>query len=163
MKIKILLVLAVIALGCCSFANAQSYNFGFLNYTGGLQYCNYESFTVYGGFYLTGSDNLANCGLGTNGTIVGWKSTIPATAGFPLSGAGYAYADNQNDVFCGCDSGQSIETFTKTKASSKKYGWILLVSSGGVLSFDNYGFLTNTLADARTTKGNGTTGYAKKR
>lgn len=144
MKMKLVLVLAVIALGCVA-ANAQTYTFGFLNYTGGVQYCEAETFTVYSGFLSVGTQSLSACGFSTNGTLVGYKTSIPAALGLPISGAGYGNANDEIDQFCACASGVALDWFTKTKASSKKYGWILFESSGGVESFDNYGYLTTAL------------------
>lgn len=149
MKLKSLVVVTLLVLGC-SAAFGQSYSFGFLNYTGGVQYCENENFTVYGGFFATGTQDLSNCGV-TDGTLVGWKTSIAAKDGLAISGSGYAMASTELDQFCDCNSGTALNWFTKLKISkhNKLYGWILLESTGGVLSYDNIGYLTTPLAEAK--------------
>jgi hypothetical protein len=150
-KLKSLAVITLLVLGCAS-AFANSYTFGFLSYTGGLQYCNYEQLQTIDGIYLVqGLDVLTvGCGYPVDATADGAKGSAPAAAGLPVSGGGYWYADNLYDAACLCWSGAQWNVFTKTKASSKKFGWIGFASYSYFIFGDNYGFLTKTIPGKKT-------------
>jgi hypothetical protein len=158
-KLKTLAVLAVLVL-CCSGAFAQgSYAFGFLSYTGGVEYCNYEQFTTsnpFGGsqpFFLQGIDNLTTaCGLFYDATIEGVAVSVPSPklSGVPggLAGRDYVYADNLFDAFYLGFSQEQWMVITKTVPSTiqkNHWGWVGYASFGGFIFGDNYGFLTSTI------------------
>lgn len=151
-----LAVITLLVLGC-SFASAQS--FGFLSYTGGLEYCNFEQMVISGGFYVSGYDNTSACGLiiPINGNIGGGVTAVPAGAGAPVKGKNAAYSDTLIDVLDYIPYSGGYEFFTnenvwvlsnlKAPAHPKfgKYNWALYVTFNGGLYLDNFGFLTSTL------------------
>jgi hypothetical protein len=162
MKLKNLAIVAVVILGCSAAFAQGSYSFGFLSYTGGFEYCNYEQFTTgnpFGGtdpFFLQGTDNLAACGSLYNATIEGVAITVPAAAksGVPkgIQGkGGYVYADNVIDAqYLGFSQEQWL-VITKTAVTPVKnnhWSWVGYVSYGGQIFGLNYGFLTTTLPAA---------------
>ena len=158
MKLKSLLVVTLLVLGCCA-AFGQSYSFGFLSYTGGLEYCNYETFTAFGpvtpSFYLQGYDVLSACAysLGPAASINGIKATFPKSAEGPVTGGGYFYADQLYDAYYGYVTGLQWSVFTATKAPKKitsttKFGWAGYVGEVGYEFLGNYGFLSATIPSA---------------
>jgi hypothetical protein len=155
-----LAVITLFVLGCGS-AFATNYNFGFLSYTGGLEYCNYESFNDNPDphYVIQGVDNLTlACGGFINATIGGFKSSEPLLAALPIYGGGYAYGDNIYDAFCLCFTGAQWTVFTRKTASLTRWGWLGIASYQQYLFGDNFGFLTKTLptgkmASAGTTVG----------
>jgi hypothetical protein len=158
-KLKTLAVLAVLAFTCSAAFAQGSYSFGFLSYTGGTEYCNYEQFTTgnpFGGsepFFLQGVDNLtAACGLFYNATIEGVAVSVPGPnlTGLPggIAGHDYVYADNLYDAFYLGFSQEQWMVITKTEASTiakNHWGWVGFASAGGLIFGDNYGFLSATI------------------
>ena len=171
MKLKSLVVITLLVLGC-SFASAQS--FGFLSYTGGLEYCNFEQLVISDSFYVSGFDNTSACGLSVpiNGNIGGAIVTVPAGAGAPVKGKNASYSDTLLDVL-DYIPGTGYEFFTNEnvwslsnlvapkKLKAGKYSWALYVTFNGGLYLDNYGFLTTTLP-AKNVKHNSTLGTSLK-
>jgi hypothetical protein len=172
LKLKSLAVLTVLILGC-SAAFAGTYSFGFLDYTGGVEYCNYEYFATggNGNFYMGGFDVLSPCPYTVNATAPATGLGIKVAAGDletyglqkGITGAGaYAYADSLLDSYYGYYTGENILTVTKTAVGpikKNKWNWDLFVGFSGAEFLANYGFLTTTIPDA-TTKGHGTTAGA---
>ncbi len=168
MKLKCLVIITLIVLGCSS-ALAGTYAFGFLNYTGGVEYCNYEAFETGGGgnYYLQGFDVLSDCpGFRIPEIpIVGVGTTVPAAAvggsGVPkgITGKGvYVYADDIFDAYCGCYSGELELVLTGTAVGplkKNKWNWDILLGISGSEFLGNYGFLTATLPGAAE-RSNGT-------
>ncbi|MGB7150899.1 MAG: hypothetical protein WBD45_17200 [Terriglobales bacterium] len=166
MKLKSLLVITLIVLGCSS-AFAGTYAFGFLDYTGGVEYCNYEEFVTGGAdnFYMAGFDVLDVC-ASANATapIEGEAITVPATAlesnGLQkgIQGKGYVYADQLYDAYYGYYTGAQWLVNTKTavntvgKVPNKpgKWNWDGFEGFSGEEFLINYGFLTTTIPDARS-------------
>ncbi|HXZ40973.1 MAG TPA: hypothetical protein VEG68_09535 [Terriglobales bacterium] len=161
MKLKSLAVITLIVL-CCSAASAQSYAFGFLNYTGGQQYCNYEIFTTggAGNFYLTGMDVLDACASSANpfATIEGTGirvtlEDIESTGLQPgITGPGrYIYADAIMDAYAGDYTGEQWLTITATSVNKKneagKWNWDSFLGFSGYEFLGAYGFLTDKLPD----------------
>ncbi len=155
MKLKSLLVIAILVLGC-SAAFGQTYSFGFLSYDPIIQFCDYEVINV-SAPYAAGTHNLTTvCGGPLDGVQVGFAATIPQTAAAPVMGPVLELADNtfdaQGEYFTGCQ----INWVTKTKSNTKllfHYGWSFYLSCGGGSSYlGNYGYLTSTLptANAKT-------------
>lgn len=145
MKLKSLAVITLLVIGC-SFASAQS--FGFLSYTGGLEYCNYEQMTV-SGFYVQGFDNLSPCGINTPATIEGFVISVPASAGAPVHGKNAAYADNLIDALYYYYTGEQWAVLSNLKAPAKlkagKYNWAGYIGFSGYEFLGNFGFLTTTI------------------
>ena len=144
MKLKSLLVITLLVLGC-SAAFAQTYTFGFENYNGTTLYCNYETFTLYNSGYLAaGTDNLtAACGGATNAVMVGAKTTVPASAGLGQTGAGYGMGDSLFTAYYGVNEQWFV--VSKTKASTKKQGWFGLAGYNGYVVSSNAGLLTTSI------------------
>jgi hypothetical protein len=153
LKIKSLLVVTLFVVAC-GFASAQSGSFalGFLSNTGGFQYCDYEE-VLYSNPYAAGiHDSVDVCGAAANGVMVGFKGSIPATSGAPVTGAVYLLADNTFDSNSEAWTGCQIDWVTQSKASSKgniekgKYGWAYYYTCSGESDYlGNYGFLSKTL------------------
>ena len=158
MKLK-LAVIAFLVL-CCSAAFAQSYSFGFLNYTGGLQYCNYEVLQTggAGNFYLSGMDVLNACADSANpfATIEGTGirvtlEDIESTGLQPgITGPGhYIYADAIMDAYAGDYTGEQWITITATSVNSKNkagnWNWDSFLGFSGYEFLGAYGFLTDKL------------------
>jgi hypothetical protein len=158
-KLQALAVLAILVFGCSAAFAQGSYAFGFISYTGGSEFCNYEQFTTgnpMGGtqpFFLQGVDNLtAACGLFYDATIEGVAVSVPGAklTGLPggLAGKDYVYADNLYDAFYLGFSQEQWLVITKTEASTiqkNHFGWVGFASYGGFIFGDNYGFLTATI------------------
>ena len=165
MKLKSLLVITLIVLGCGA-AFGQSYTFGFLDYTGGAEYCNYETFFTGGAdtFYMSGFDVLSPCAAPANpdATIEGTAIAVPALAlesnGLQkgIQGKGYIYADMIIDAYAGGYTGEQWVTITKTAVNKKnvknKWNWQSLLGFSGAEFLGNYGFLTTAIpaADSRS-------------
>jgi hypothetical protein len=153
MKLKGLAVIVLLVLGCgAAFGQSGSFSLGFLSYTGGLQYCDYEVVN-YGGNFAAGVHNLKTvCGFPLNAVQVGLKTVIPASATQPVSGTVFALADSTFDAqYIGVE-GCQIDWVTKTTASTpgqikaKHYGWSFYYSCGGGAPYlGNYGFLSSAL------------------
>ena len=93
MKLRIIAVLAVLALG--TLASAQTFGFASV---GGGSYCNYETLYNNGDDVYTGIDNVTNVcyagdNLSYNGAIAGFTAALP-NAGLPVHGAGIDYGDS---------------------------------------------------------------------
>ena len=148
LKMKAVLIVAVLALGC-SAASAQ-FNFGFLSYTKATQYCDYESFATSAPF-AGGIHVLTTCGLPYDAPTVGFKGSIPKPTGQPVFGAVYFLADGVFDAEFVAYSGLQAIWVTRTVASSKKFGWSFyynfIDTYGEYLG--NYGYLDTTLGPAK--------------
>jgi hypothetical protein len=143
---KSLLIIALLALGC-SAAFGQSFSLGFLSNDGSTQYCDYEVVSV-AKPYAAGTHNLtAVCLLPSDAAQVGFTTTIPASTGAPVTGAVVALADQVFDAEFQAFSGLQAVWVTKTKASSKKFGWSFYYdgAGNGTDYLGNYGYLTTTL------------------
>ncbi len=175
MKLKSLVVITLIVLGCSS-AFAGSFSFGFLNYTGALQYCNCEVFTTFGPdtFYLEGMDVLSACPGSANpfSTIEGFAITVPAaavgSAGFlqkGITGKAFVYADNIYDAYYGSYTGAQSTVITKTVAGpikANKWDWDLMLGFSGSEMLQGYGFLTSCNIPRTKTVGTIINGSLKK-
>lgn len=159
MKLKSLAVISLLVLGC-SFAGAQT--FGFASTGSGL-YCNYEVFnfaSALGADVVQGADNTtAVCGYPVNGTIAGFKGSIPASAGLPVAGAGIVYGDNIYDAAGESYTGAQWTVFSALKANkynsktgkfTGKYSWLGIASVSGSVFGDNYGYLYNGIPAGKT-------------
>jgi hypothetical protein len=161
LKLKSLAVITLSVLGCSS-AFAQSYAFGFLNYTGGMQYCNYEIVQTggAGNFYLSGMDVLDACASSANAyaTIEGTAikvtdENLESTGLQPgITGPGrYIYADAIMDAYAGSYTGEQWITITATSVNSKnkagKWNWDSFLGFSGYEFLGSFGFLTDKLPD----------------
>lgn len=154
LKLTCLAVITLLVLGFSSsaaFAQSGSFALGFLSYTGGTQYCDYEEIN-YSDPYAAGiHDGVDVCGFSANGAQVGFKGTIPKTAGPPVPGTDFQLADSSFDAFAEGFTGCQIDWVTLTKASKvnlnkPKYGWAFYYTCGGGIDYlGNYGFLTTQL------------------
>jgi len=164
LKLKSLAVITLLVIACSS-AFAQSYAFGFLNYTGGMQYCNYEVFQTggAGNFYLSGMDVLDACAASANpfatleGTAIKVTSGDVESTGLQpgITGPGrYIYADAIMDAYAGAYTGEEWITITATSVNSKnksgKWNWDSFLGFSGYEFLGNYGFLTDKLPDKRS-------------
>lgn len=143
---KILLVLAVLALG--TLASAQT--FSFWDSAGTAEYCNFEVFTYNSGGIVAGYDNLTTgCFAVYNAPIVGFDTTLPV--GLPVHGKGVIYGDGIYDAFSGYFTGEQWTVFSALKASKKNkktgiftgpWGWLGVAGDyTGTYFGDNYGYL----------------------
>lgn len=161
MKLKSLAVITLFVLGCSS-AFAQSYAFGFLNYTGGMQYCNYEIVQTggAGNFYLSGMDVLDACASSANpfatieGTAIRVTDEDLGSLGLQMGITGpgrYIYADAIIDAYAGDYTGEQWITITATSVNSKnkagKWNWDSFVGFSGYEFLGGFGFLTDKLPD----------------
>jgi len=159
LKLKSLAVVTLLVL-CCGFAVAQSYAFGFLNYTGGVQYCNYEVMQTGGAnnFYLSGMDVLDACASSANpfatieGTAIRVTSLDVESTGLQpgITGPGrYIYADAIMDAFAGDYTGEQWLTITGTSVNAKNkagnWNWDSFLGFSGSEFLGAYGFLTDKL------------------
>jgi hypothetical protein len=148
LKLKTLAVIALLVLGCGA-AFGQSYSFGFLSYSGGLQFCDFEVLNVSAPYAAGTHDMKTSCGLPLDAVMVGLKTIIPL--GAPVTGGVYALADSTFDAQYIGVSGCQIDWVTKTVASkvnlkNPHYGWSFYYTCGGGGEYlGNYGFLTTTL------------------
>ncbi len=161
MKLKSLAVITLLVLGCAS-AFAGTYAFGFLDYTGGEEYCNYEYFITGGAdnYYMSGYDVLDTCSAPYYpfGTIEGLGITVPGAAlesnGLQkgITGKGhYFYADNIYDAYDGFFTGDQWAVVTATSTGPikpKHWNWDGLAGFSGYEFLGNFGFLTTTIPDA---------------
>lgn len=149
MKLTSLVVITLLVLGCSSaFAASGTFSAGFLSYTGGLQYCDYEVLQFNDPF-IGGIHNLtAGCGLPIDGAMAGLKAlTIPPGAQ-PVQGVVYNLADNTFDAEFLAFTGCQIDWQTKTVVMTKhlpKFGWQFYFTCAGGDYLGNYGFLTTQL------------------
>jgi hypothetical protein len=153
LKLKSLLLVTLLVVGC-SAAFGQS--LGFEAYDGVTQFCDYEVLSVSAPF-AAGVHNLTTvCGFPYDGSMVGFKGSIPASTGQPLTGGMYALADNTFDAEYAYFTGLQINWVTKLVPSTKgqikngKFGWAFYYNAGGPGSsyLGNFGFLTSTLGGA---------------
>lgn len=162
MKLKSLVLSTFLVFGCSS-AFAQSYAFGFLNYTGGQQYCNYEILQTGGAnnFYMSGMDVLSACADSANsfatleGTAIRVTDLDIASTGLQpgITGPGhYIYADAIMDAYAGTYTGEEWITITATSINSKnragRWNWDSFLGFSGSEFLGNFGFLTDKLPDA---------------
>jgi hypothetical protein len=150
LKLKSLAIITLLVLGC-SAAFGQSFSLGFLSYTGGIQYCDYEVINA-SDPYAAGTHDLKDvCGFPLNGVMVGFKTIIPFSTGAPVTGGVYALADSTFDAQYLGVSGCQIDWVTKTVASKVNlkfphYGWSFYFTCGGGGDYlGNWGFLTTQL------------------
>jgi hypothetical protein len=152
-KLTRLAVIALIVFGCTA-AFGQTFSLGFQSYDHSVQYCDYETITEFLPFAAGTHVLTTGCGYPYDGQMVGLKASIPASTGLPVVGAGLALADNVIDAESLAFTGLNIEWFTKTKASSKKFGWEFFLTFGGGSDYlGNYGYLTTHLGPAKTGQG----------
>ena len=112
---KILLVLAVLALG--TLASAQTFGFG--TGPGGGLYCNYEQLSYAGGGLWGGVDNLSPCGASYS-TLSGFTASVPA--GPMAHGKGVVYGDSIYAAYNGLPEAMWT-VFTKLKCNKvNKFG-----------------------------------------
>jgi hypothetical protein len=154
LKLKSLAVIALLVLGCGA-AFGQSYSFGFLSYTGGIQYCDFEVLNV-SAPYAAGTHDLKTvCGFPLDAVMVGLKTTIPTNIGAPVSGGVYALADSTFDAQYIGVSGCQIDWVTKLVAVKVRplnphYGWSFYFTCGGGGDYlGNWGYLTTQLGPAQ--------------
>jgi hypothetical protein len=142
---KILLVLAVLALG--TLASAQT--FSFWNSAGTLEYCNFNVLNNPTSGVYAGYDNTTTgCFYSVNSPIVGFNATIPASS-LPVHGKGIVVGDGIYDDGCLCYSGDQWTVFQSLKASKKRngrfigpWGWVGVAGTyTGFYFGDNYGYL----------------------
>ena len=146
LKLTSLAVITLLVLGCSSaFAASGSFSLGFLSYTGGLQYCDYETI-VYLTPFAAGTHNLTSvCGLPYDGAMVGFSDHIPSGL-LPVTDNVLELADNTFDAETGAFTGCQIDWDTKTVASKKFWGWEFLFTCGGGGEYlGNFGYLTKAL------------------
>ena len=166
MKLKSLMVITLVVLGC-SFALAQAPgSYSFWNSTGTVQYCNYNVITQNSGGVAAGLDNTTSvCGFENNSPIVGFAASTK-NDGQPAYGAGIVVGDGIYDASCGCFSGLQWTVWQSAKLSkekngrfSGKYGWMGVAGSfGGTYFGDNYGYISAgapkaEVASQKTTSG----------
>ena len=162
LKLTSLAVITLLVLGCSSaFAASGSFSLGFLSYTGGLQYCDYEV-VIYSTPFALGQHNLTSvCGLPFNGVMVGFSNHIPSTE-IPVTDNVLELADNTFDAEFGAFTGCQIDWDTKKVASKKFWGWEFLYTCGGGAEYlGNFGYLTKALG-APTHNGAAQTSFGKK-
>jgi len=147
MKLRALLIIALFALGCTG-AFAINYGpFAYLDSSKTFYYCETGSYTVSGSLAV-GQKNLSGCGDSFNAVWVGFKATLPASSGQPVTGAILELADNEFDAGEDAYSGCQADFVTKTKASTKKLGWAFYYTCDGLSdSLSSYGYLISD-ADA---------------
>jgi hypothetical protein len=154
-KLKSLVVLVVLVLGCSAAFAQGSYSFGFLSSSGVNEYCNYESFTTggHGNFYLQGYDVLTSCPYSpiAGAAINGFAINVPVSAFAPIHGKGWVYSDQIFDAYYGGFSEEQWTVLTKGAPGTIKFGnyaWAGYVGFFGYEFLGNFGFLTTTLPGA---------------
>jgi hypothetical protein len=140
-KIKSLVVITLLVLAC-SAAFGQSFGFGLSSASMGPR-CDEEFFTVSAPIAV-GYDYLGFCSAPAQlvSSTFGWKVSVPIALGLPASGTMYGMADSFFDSFSGTDTGLQAFTMLKTKASSKKIGYMQIATFYGQATLYDYGFLT---------------------
>jgi hypothetical protein len=154
-KLKSLMVIALLVLGCSAAFAQTSYTFGFLSSGAVNEYCNYEQFLVGGrvNFYMQGYDVLSVCPgfKGSNATAAGFAINVPIAAFSPINGKAIVYSDDLYDAYYGAYTGEEWVVLTKLQPSQLKFGnysWAGYVGFFGYEFLGNYGFLTNTIPAA---------------
>ena len=148
----LMLVLAALAMGTLASATTL----GFLSYTGGILYCNYEQLSPassFGPSAWQGTDNLSACGSNINATIVGVSGSghfvdVSNSTGKKINIKGVLYGDNLYDAFSPY-SFTGAQWFVASNlvpdTNPKKFGWFGLASYGGLVFGNNYGHLTTQI------------------
>ncbi len=157
MKLTSLTIIFLVVLGCV-LASAQTpgqtYAFGFVS-ADGVQFCNYELMQQYSSnsAIWEGLDVLDACGIfpPVEATIVGATANIPAANNpvhVPIKGV--VYADNLYDATNYGYTGIQWFVLTALTPSTSKYGWVGFASYEGIIYGAEYGYLTATLPDVKT-------------
>jgi hypothetical protein len=143
---KILLVLAVLALG--TLASAQT--FSFWNSAGTLEYCNFAVLNTPGAGIIAGYDNLVTgCGYPYNSPVVGFYGTTPLSS-LPVNGKGVVYGDGLYDAASVAFTGDQWTVFQKLVANKRnragkflgKWSWVGVAGTyTGFYFGNNYGYL----------------------
>jgi hypothetical protein len=148
-SLAVLTVLTVVAFGCSAAFAQGSATLGYASVADLGEYCNYEqiSWGGYDNFYAQGTDNNSACGIANNGTMVGLKIAVPASAQSPVTGTAYAFADNTIDAQYGSYTGEQwfVVTLLKPSKILKKYGWAGYIGFDGYEYLGNYGYLSATI------------------
>ena len=148
MKLKSLVILAVLALGCTA-AFGQSFSLGFQSNDHSIQYCDYESVNVSAPYAVGVHNYISGCGYSVNAVMVGFKAAIPLSSGAPVTGAVVELADNSYAYVFGAPQCQ-LDWVTKMKANANKWGWSIYGTCDGASdSLVNYGYLTTHLGPAK--------------
>ena len=164
MKLTSLVVITLLVLGCSSaFAASGTFSAGFLSYTGGLQFCDYEVIQFNDPF-IGGIHNLtAGCGLPIDGAMAGLKGLTIPPGTQPVQGVVYNLADNVFDAQFEAFTGAQIEWVTKTVVMTKhlpKFGWeFYFTCVGGADYLGNFGFLTTHLGPVAQQAGTPTSSF----
>jgi len=158
LKLTSLALITLLVLGCGA-AFGQTFSLGFLSYTGGLQYCDYET-VVHNTYYAAGTHNLTTfCGLPVNGVMVGFPAALAVASGSKVTGKVVEMADNtfdaESEAYTGCQlDWVSQLVASKINLKHPKYGWTYFYTCGSNLDYaGNYGFLSTTL-DSRNNHSN---------
>jgi len=151
LKLKSLVVITLVVLACSAAFAQGSAVLGYATAGDLGLYCNYEqiSWGGYDNFYAQGTDNNSPCGLANNGTMVGLKISVPASAVSPVVGSAYAFADNTIDAIYGSYTGEQWYVVTLTKPSKilKKFGWAGYIGFDGYEFLGNYGYLSASIPE----------------
>jgi hypothetical protein len=145
-KLKIALAIAAFAL-CCSFASAQSYEFGLITASGAGTYCNFPVFYSYGYYALGYIDEVSVCGDAQDADLFGVLTSPPADVLVTgMTGKMFFFSSNELDALDGADSGETTGYWIKEKCSPKiksttKYGWELADTEYYDIEYVNYGYL----------------------
>lgn len=164
---KILLVLAVIALG--TLASAQT--FSFWSSAGTLEYCNFNVITYNSGGVVAGYDDVTTaCFFAFNSPIVGFDATVP-NAGPSAYGKGIIVGDAIYDASADAFTGEQwtvFQSLTPSKKNKKtgifqgKYGWEGVAGTlYGSYFGDNYGYIGAGYPSAKGAANGTTAGKAK--
>jgi hypothetical protein len=152
LKLKSLVVITLVVLACSAAFAQGSAVLGYATAGDLGLYCNYEQITWggYDNFYAQGTDNNSACGLPNNGTLVGLKISVPASAVSPVVGSAYAFADNTIDAIYGSYTGEQWYVVSLTKPSKilKKFGWAGYIGFDGYEYLGNYGYLSASIPEA---------------
>jgi hypothetical protein len=164
MKLTSLVVITLLVLSCGSaFAASGTFSAGFLSYTGGLQYCDFEVLSFNDPF-IGGIHNLTTgCGLLVDGAMAGLKGLTLYPGTTPVEGVVYNLADNTIDAefqqFTGCQ----IDWVTKRVFMTNtlpKFGWEFFFTCGGGADYlGNFGFLTTHLGPVAQQAGTPTSSF----
>jgi hypothetical protein len=113
-------VITFFVLGCSAAFGQGSATLGFASAGDLTLDCDYEQFSWGGAdnIYAQGIDNVTDCiGAYNNGTMEGFKLSLPVTADSPVRGLTYAFADNILDAQYGTYTGEQWLLVTQTKPS----------------------------------------------